>query len=206
MRKWIPTILTVIAFGLSIALYSQLPDRIVIHWGMDGEPNGWADRPFGAFMLPAMMLVFTVLFRMLPRADLLNDDYKKFSPSYNIISIAAVGLAFAVHAVTLASALGYSIPIQRVGPAFLGVFLICIGNVLPRLRANSWVGIRTPWSETSDANWARTHRIAGYLMVASGVLWIALAAMPGVWMERVAIGSVVLTVIGSFGTSAFSES
>ena len=51
MRKWFPAVLTVIAFGISIAVYSQLPDHMAIHWGMDGRANGWADRPFGAFML-----------------------------------------------------------------------------------------------------------------------------------------------------------
>jgi uncharacterized membrane protein len=206
MRKWFPAVLTVVAFALSIAVYTRLPDHMAIHWGMDGRANGWADRPFGAFMLPGMMVGFTVLFLVLPSADLHNDDYDKFSGSYDIIAISAVGLAFAVHLITLASALGVSIPIQRVAPALIGLFLIAIGNVLPRVRANSWIGIRTPWSLSDSANWARTQRLAGHLFVASGFTWIALAALPGMWMTRVAIGSIVVAAFAAYASSVVTES
>jgi uncharacterized membrane protein len=204
MRKWIPTILTVTALGLSLALYSQLPDRMAIHWGMDGTANGWAGRVGGAFGVPAIMLGFTVLFRVLPNADMLTDNYDTFSSSYDLIAIAATTLCLVIHLMILAMALGYAVPVLRIGALVIGAFFIAIGNVLPRVRTNSWIGIRTPWSSADDANWARTHRIAGYLMVASGLLWFALAAMPGVWMERIALGSIVLAVTASYATSIFS--
>jgi uncharacterized membrane protein len=206
MRKWIPAILTLIAFGLSSALYSQLPDQIAIHWGTDGAANGWSGRIGGAFGVPAMMLVFTMMFRVLPETDMLTDDYDKFSGSYDLIAIAAVSLAFVVHLIVLATALGYAVPIIRIGALAMGAFFIAIGNVLPRVRTNSWIGIRTPWSTADDANWARTHRIGGYLIAASGVIWLAYAAVPGVWMERAAIVSIVVAVFASYASSVSTES
>jgi uncharacterized membrane protein len=206
MRKWIPALLTVIAFGLSFALYAQLPDRMAIHWGLGGEPNGWSGRIGGAFGVPVMMLAFTLMFRVLPEADVLTDNYDKFSPSYDLIAIAISALCFAIHLAVLAMARGYRVPIDRLAGVAMGAFFIAIGNVLPRVKANSWIGIRTPWSVSDDANWARTHRIAGYLMVASGVMWLALAAAPGVWMQRVAIASVVVAVLASYVSSVASES
>ena len=40
-----------------IAVYSNLPERIPIHFGMDGNPNGWADRGPGWFGLPVLATV-----------------------------------------------------------------------------------------------------------------------------------------------------
>jgi uncharacterized membrane protein len=206
MRKWIPAVFTLVAFAFSFALYSQLPDRMAIHWGMGGQANGWADRPFGAFGLPGTMLIFTVMFRVLPNADMLTDNYDKFSPSYDLIAIAATALCLVIHLTILAMALGYTVRIDQVTGLAIGAFFIAIANVLPRVRPNSWVGIRTPWSTADDANWARTHRIAGYAMVASGICWLAFAAAPGVWMERAAVASIVVAVVASYVCSVVTES
>ena len=77
-------------------------------------------------------------------------------------------------------------------PALVGAFYICLGNVFPRLRSNWWIGIRTPWSLSSDENWARTQRIGGYLFVAAGLLLLTDGALPGYWMDRIALGAAVV--------------
>jgi uncharacterized membrane protein len=66
----------------------------------------------------------------------------------------------------------------------LGAFFVLIGLVMPRVRRNPWIGVRTPWTLTSDENWARTHRFAGYTMTAGGLAAIVATAA----------GSPVLTV------------
>ena len=50
------------------ALGSDLPERFPVHWGADGQPNGWATRSFqgvyGPLLLAAFMDVFFLLFAM----------------------------------------------------------------------------------------------------------------------------------------------
>jgi len=41
-----------------------------------------------------------------------------------------------------------------------------------KFRKNFFVGIRTPWTLTSDVVWERTHRLAGWLFVLAGLVWI----------------------------------
>ena len=201
MRKWLPVLLTVTAFALSLAFYSRLPDPMVIHWGADGEPNGWAGRPFGAFLPPVLMAAFTILFRVLPGADPRKDHYEKFWSSYDLIAISVVVLCFAAQAVVLAKALGLPIPLARATALLIGLFYLAIGNVFPRLRSNWWIGIRTPWSLSSEENWARTHRLGGYLIVAAGILLLADAAAPGHWMNRIALGSAIVAPVVAMGFS-----
>jgi uncharacterized membrane protein len=56
-----------------------------------------------------------------------------------------------------------------------GVILMFIGDALPKTRPNFFLGVRTPWTLTSDLAWERTHRLAGRLLVLVGV-WGVVAA------------------------------
>jgi uncharacterized membrane protein len=51
----------------------------------------------------------------------------------------------------------------------MGAMFVAIGLVMPRVKRNPLIGVRTPWTLTSDENWARTQRVGGYAMVASGL-------------------------------------
>ena len=59
------------------------------------------------------------------------------------------------------------------------VTLISVGNLLPRTRPNLAIGIRTKRTLSDRACWMRTHRDAGYLVVACGfVLVLSAIAVP----------------------------
>jgi len=128
---------------------------------------------------------------------LADENYEKFWTTYNFIVITVLTLCLAIECISLGIATGLPIPVDRAIPGVLGVFFLALGNVFPRLRSNWWVGIRTPWSLSSDANWSRTQRVAGYLLVLAGVLLLADAAVPGLWMSRIAYGSVVAAAAGA---------
>ena len=51
MRRWLPASFIAGAWVFSIAVYSRLPDRVPVHWGMSGEPNRYGSRIEGAFLL-----------------------------------------------------------------------------------------------------------------------------------------------------------
>ena len=52
---------------------------------------------------------------------------------------------------------------------FLGLLLVVVGNLLPKLRPNKYIGIRLPWIMNDEARWAKTHRFGGFAMVLCGV-------------------------------------
>jgi uncharacterized membrane protein len=56
-------------------------------------------------------------------------------------------------------------------------FLVLFGNFIGRLRPSWFIGIRTPWTLSSDVVWRRTHRLAGRLMVPAGLLAVLLAVV-----------------------------
>ena len=54
----------------------------------------------------------------------------------------------------------------------LGVSLLMVylGNVMPKFRMNWFCGIKTPWTLSSKTVWTRTHRVAGRMFFAAGIL------------------------------------
>ena len=75
----------------------------------------------------------------------------------------------------------------------LGVIFIVIGNYLPKCRQNYTVGIKVPWTLASEANWDATHRMAGKLWVAGGVLILLLAIQP--WIPAFPISLVLILAV-----------
>lgn len=60
----------IILFMFAVALWtiSELPDeiRIVVHWGPNGEPNGWAGKWAGLLFVPVMALVARLSITFIP--------------------------------------------------------------------------------------------------------------------------------------------
>jgi len=107
------------------------------------------------------------------------------------LALSVAGVLLAVHVLALRAALS---PAQRLGGAvwaLLGVFFVVLGLLMPRTRRNPWFGVRTAWTLSSDENWARTHRVAGYSMTLGG-LAAAVAGLlgwPGVALAAILVSA-----------------
>lgn len=57
------------------------------------------------------------------------------------------------------------------------LFLIC-GNLFPKIRQNSTIGIRVKWTLENEDNWNATHRFGGKVWVGGGLLCMICALFP----------------------------
>lgn len=178
MRKWLPVILIAGAVVFSLAVYGRLPERVVTHWNAMGEPNGYSSRLVAAFLLPGTTVALWGLLRAVPYIDPRRANIEKFRDTYEIMIVMFVLLLTVLHVLVLGNALGWPIPVARVTPIAVGALFVVLGNLLPRFRSNFFMGIRTPWTLSSETVWTKTHRVGGYLMVAAGVLIMAAAFLP----------------------------
>ena len=194
MRKWIPLLIIAAAFIASAIAYPRLPETIPTHWNMDGQPDGWSSRAFGALITPVILLFVWGFVRVLPAIDPRGANYAKFGGAFEAIFDSLMVFLLGMHIVLLRAGLGHPVQIQRIAPFGIGVLLIVIGNLLPRCRPNWFVGIRTPWTLSSDRVWEKTHRFGGRLFVAAGFL-IAVAALFWVqWVHVVLVTSILLVL------------
>lgn len=170
IRKWTPTGLILVAVVLSIVMYPRLSDPMPTHWGIAGEVNGWSSRLWGAWMLPLMMSAILLLMRALPHIDPRKANYARFAGMYDTLVILIIAFMLVIHIVVLLAASGTPVAMNSVMMPSVGVFMVAMGILLPRAKPNWFVGIRTPWTLTSDLAWERTHKIAGLLFIMLGLL------------------------------------
>lgn len=76
-----------------------------------------------------------------------------------------------------------------------GLLFLVVGNYMPKIRQNHAMGIRVKWTLASEANWNATHRFAGKLWVAAGLLCMISALLPMEMMMVVFIASIVLASV-----------
>ena len=188
MRKWIPAMLILAAVVASIVVYPRLPEQMPTHWSVSGEVNGWSSRLWGAWMLPLIMAVVWLFMRAIPHIDPRKANYEKFSGMYDALVILILAFMFLMHVMVLLSATGTVIRMDRVVMPAVGIFIAIMGVLLPRAHPNWFVGIRTPWTLTSDLSWERTHRVGGMLFIAFGLLIVAstfIAPDRAIWLLAV---------------------
>jgi uncharacterized membrane protein len=188
MRKWIPAALIITAVAASLIAYPRLPETMPTHWNMSGQVDGWSSRIWGAWGLPLAMAVIWFTMRFLPHIDPRRANYEKFRGAYEALIVAILAFMLALHLVLLMSAMGTVVPMDRVIVAGVGALFIVIGAILPRARSNWFVGIRTPWTLSSEVSWERTHKLGGVLFMAFGAIALIVAA--------VAPGAVKLVLLG----------
>ena len=88
-----------------------------------------------------------------------------------VLSNVVIGMMYAV-------SLGMEVSPVGVILVFLGILLAAIGNYLPKCKQNSTLGLRIYWALRSEANWNATHRFAGKVWVAGGLVMLLLAFLP----------------------------
>lgn len=167
--------------GVGAWAWARLPAdaQVPIHFGLDGQADGWAAPLPGLLWLPALALLLHGLRRILPRLDPRGDHLRQSAPALDAIWLTLLGFLAGVQVFIVLQTLGWIGPLPQWPVWALAALMAGIGNVLGKLRSNFFVGIRTPWTLSSERVWDRTHRWAGRVFVAGAALLAALAwAMP----------------------------
>jgi uncharacterized membrane protein len=172
-RRWIGPVVIALMVAFALAVYGRLPEQIPTHFDLSGEPDDWTDRFPGAFVMPAMAVGVYLLLFALRRIDPRRAHYDRFEGTYWVIlNVIAITMA-AFQVLTLGLALGWPIDMGRAITVTVGLLFVGLGNYLPRIRSNWWIGIRTPWTLESETVWRETHRVAGWTFVAAGLALVA---------------------------------
>lgn len=177
-RRWAGLVLIVAMLGLAAWAFPRLPEQVPSHWDASGEVDGWSGR-WIVLLNPAIALFTWLLMPLLRRIDPRTENYAQFEPTFNLIVNVIVAFLAVVQVLMIGAALGWPIPAVDVMMMIgLGIMLLVLGNYLPRVRSNWWMGIRTPWTLSSERVWRSTHRLAGRTFVAGGLLLLAGTLLP----------------------------
>ena len=89
-----------------------------------------------------------------------------------IVMIAIIVITFfsLLQLIIINASLGNDILIQKGMLPLLSLFFCLLGNAMINIKPNYFIGIRTPWTLESEANWKATHRLGGKLWFWGGIV------------------------------------
>jgi uncharacterized membrane protein len=188
-----------IAAMLAASWYAwmQLPAdaQLPIHWNIAGEVDGYAPKATALLFAPAVAVLITAIFAVVPLFEPRRENLNRGRTLYHALWAGMLIIFAAVHAHIVTAALG----LTPEKPSFLipafGILLVIIGNFLGKTRSNFVMGVRTPWTLSSDYAWEKTHRWLGRMWV---MLGLATAASPFVLDFQ---GQMILFVGGALVTA-----
>ncbi|APV43484.1 putative membrane protein [Dehalogenimonas formicexedens] len=182
-------------FIASAIVYPSAPETVPIHWGLNGEPNGYGGRFEGLFLLPLMTIGIYLLLLVLPKIDPKRANYEKFGGVYRIIRTLLVVFMAGIHGVILASIKGASIDIGMAVMVMVGLMFVVLGNYFGKLKQTWFVGIRTPWTLTSELSWRKTHQLGGKIFVVFGLLLALTGIIRQDWLFFSVFGLFMASII-----------
>jgi len=184
------TVLVLLSFLVGTALYSRLPEQMASHWNAQGQVDDYLPRFWGVFLLPTVMTALWLMFVAIPRIDPLRENIASFRKHYDLLVLVIILFMLAVYAHTLLWSLGIQVGTNQLVSALTGLLFFFVGVTLQNAKRNWFVGIRTPWTLSSDAVWQKTHYLGARIFKLTGVL-----ALLGLLLPTLAIYLVLVPVV-----------
>ncbi len=181
----------------TILSYPYVPDPIVSHWNAAGEADGTMPRLWGLFLLPFLMFGLTAFFAVIPRIEPLRENYARFHDYYEGFILVFAGFMAVVQLQIILWNLGIAINPNRVIPLPISILFAYLSYLIEHAEQNWFVGIRTPWTLSSEAVWKKTHRLGARLFRAAALLALGGLLFPdlAIWFILVPVGTVALSTV-----------
>ena len=184
---------------IGLILWNQLPDSFATHWGVDGQADGWSRKGFAIFAAPIFLLLMNLFCVWI--TDLTNRGNEQSTKVMNMIFWIMPMISLLSSGTVYAIAMGKTWEITNLMPVTLGVLFAIVGNYLPKCTRNTTIGIKVTWTLASDENWNATHRFAGKLWVAAGLLTVFTVFLP----TKIGYPIMFVSLIGAgFGSMLYS--
>jgi uncharacterized membrane protein len=127
---------------------------------------------------------------LIPKIDLFKGNIETFRGHFDVFILLLFVFLFYVHMLTMLWNLSYRFNIiQLLAPAF-GLIIYCAGIMMENAKQNWFIGVRTPWTLSSEVVWDKTNKLAGKLFKVAGVL-----AVMGLIFPKYAIFLILVPVI-----------
>lgn len=186
----ITSLITLVPMFVGCILWNKLPDSIAIHFGLDNEANGWSSKPVAVFVIPIVMVALHLICLAVTSVDpkYKNIGKKPIEIAFWIIPVISLVMCVVVYG----SALDVNIDIGFICNLLMGVLLIILGNVMPKVKQNYSFGIKNPWTLDDADNWNRSNRLGGWCMVIAGVIITISSCWYSMWIT---ITMIILTIL-----------
>ena len=168
-----------------------MPDSIMAsHWNAKGQVDGYMSKFWGLFLMPIVLLIMLFLFILIPRIDPLKKNIEKFRKYFDLFIVLITLFMFYVYGLTLLWNIGKRFDMSLAIIPAVALLFYFIGVMLEKSKRNWFIGIRTPWTLSSDKVWDKTHILGGKLYKIAGVI-----AILGLFSSKYYIWFIIVPVL-----------
>ncbi|HZG60182.1 MAG TPA: SdpI family protein [Anoxybacillus sp.] len=194
-KHWYYFLLIIISVAISLWAYPQLPDQVPSHWNAAGEVDGYSSKLFAVLFGPILLTGIYGILLGVAKIDPRKENYQNFAGVHRVFVNVTLTFFTAIHIVVIFSGLGYHVHMDWIVNIGLGLLFMILGNYLPKVKANYFIGIRTPWTLANETVWAKTHRFGGKVFFIGGVMLIVSAFVTSTFRVFLLISSIVFIAI-----------
>jgi len=193
-KFWISIIIIIVQIVLALYLSSFIPDdaKIPSHWNIRGEIDGYTSKWTAILLFPGINILMLMIMLILPIISVrYRETPERFSRMVPQIANIVIFFFAIIHIYTLL--LGAELVSATGSFIFyaLGLMFILLGNILPKMPSSFFIGIRTPWTLSSDYVWRKTHKVGGICFVLSGLFMIF---VPAIWGNN-ATAMIIMSIL-----------
>jgi len=152
-------------------IWKKLPEKVALHWNIEGEVDRYGDKS-ELILIPILLpLLIYVLFIIIPKIDP-KDKLKHMGKKYNVLKTVLTVFMSVLSMIIIYTALNESFYNPNYIFLMIGVLFAILGNYFKTIRANYFIGIKTPWTLENETVWKETHKLAGKIWFIGGLVII----------------------------------
>ena len=167
-------ILMFLPLAVTVISLLFLPDRIPAHYGSDNQVTRWGSK-YETLIFPAETLICGAIMTAVAKSAA-GKERENNEKAVVIIGMAVL-LLFNLMTVYFLYADFRQIsnlsdmPVDITGLVFfyLGAVIILCGILMPGLKRNSMIGLRTKWSMKNEVTWKKSQKFGGISFIIAGV-------------------------------------
>lgn len=166
---------------LAVTLFAlqYLPDQIPAHYDFNQQVTRWGSK-YEALIFPILSMGFGGIMRIVTKFAAKQEDSgtnnEKVCITAGILGLVLFNAMSFYYLYTsykqVENLSSVCVDIYQIMIVLLGLFFVVIGNIMPKVRMNSVLGLRTTWSMKNEITWKKSQRFGGITFILIGIAMI----------------------------------
>ncbi len=150
-------------------LWNDLPNKVPLHWNIHGEIDRYGNK-LELLIIPFLLpfLVYIVLL-VVPKIDPKNE-LKKMGNKWQTIKFLLTTFMSILALFIIYLSKNQSFTSLNYLVLLIGLLYLIIGNYMKVIKANYFIGIKTPWTLENETVWKKTHQLGGKMWFVGGAI------------------------------------
>lgn len=185
-------------------LFIILADIIFAFLYYVANKNSWIDK---LYIIPAISVAILVVYMIFRLYASKSKDIMVIQKQYYKVLVITIMVLIIIQFVVLYSYFNVGIDSYKIVSVVISYMLIYIGNIMPQIKQNSIIGVRTKKTLNNENVWREANRVGGISLVIVGtILFVVSLVMNGRLLILILlVGVVVWSLINDIYISSYCK-